>query len=443
MDQHNYNQKKRPPVKRKPPVRRKKNNAAVYLIIAAAVILSALCIILIVHHAKSTGTKNAGSSSGTKTTVSQTTSAAKASTATVLSTGDVLIHKEIFTNAKTSDGSYDFNYCFEYAKNTISAADYAVCNLEVTLADGTSGYSFYPFFQVPDSIVTALKNAGFDMCVTANNHSGDGGASGLTRTVKVTRAAGLATTGTKETASEKNYKVVDVNGIKIGMIDYTFAKITDDGRVSLNGNAAMSADESACINAFDYDRLDAFYSAMKTNIANMKKDGAEAVMLYIHWGTEYSTAQSEVQEQIAQKMCDLGVDVIIGGHPHVIEPVDVLTNSSGHKTVCLYSDGNLLSNQRTKYMSDKSGHTEDGIFFYTTFKKDTKGKVTLASVSYVPTWVNYYSKGGKTYHQIVPLSDLSDPSALGLGNTVNGAALAQASKDRTDALVAAGAKKFA
>lgn len=410
-----------------------------------------ICIVLIVviviaivaavrHTGKNSGTTAA--SGDTKTTTKVSAVVGKPATATIMSTGDIIPHKELVDNAKTSSGAYDFNYCFDYCKSTVQAADLSVCDFEYTLTDGSNGYSFYPCFQAPYSTVDAVKNAGFDVVITANNHAGDQGGSGIAETTGVIRKKGLKTVGTKLDTSEKNYRIVDVNGIKIGMCSYTFGTIADNGQAALNGGTPLSLEASAKINVFDYNHLDDFYAAMKTNISNMKADGAEAIMLYMHWGNEYQTTESSVQDEMAQKMCDLGADVIIGGHPHVIEPAKVLTSDNGHRMMCLYSDGNLLSNQRVKYMDDKSGHTEDGVFFYTTFTRDEDGNVTLSKVSYTPTWVNYYEKNGKTWHQIIPLNDLSSPASLGLNNTANGLAQAKASKARTDALLADGVAEY-
>lgn len=390
-----------------------------------------------------TGGKTSGK---TKTGQTTTTEAPKPTKATVLSTGDVLIHKRIYTNALKSDGTYDFNYCFDYIRDTVSKADLAVCNFEVTLGGSDLGYSAYPFFNCPDTIADALVSSGFDVALTANNHTGDTYASGMYRTLDVLKEAGLTTTGTTKAGTDKNYIVEDVNNIKIGIIDYTFSAISDDNRVSLNGNAYLSSDASACINAFDYDKLDSFYSEMKTNIANMKADGAEVIMLYIHWGTEYSLTPSAKQTEIAQKMCDLGVDVIVGGHPHVIQPIDVLTSDvSGKMTVCIYSVGNLLSNQRREFLGNSctTGHTEDGVFFYTEFTKDSSGNVKLTGVSYTPLYVNYYTSGSKTYHQVVPLAGdiASSASSLGLDKASGGVSDAEASKSRTDALLSSGLAK--
>ena len=125
----------------------------------------------------------------------------------------------------------------------------------------------------------------------------------------------------------------------------------------------------------------------------MENAGAEAIVLYIHWGVEYQTKQNKTQSTIAQKMCDLGVDVIVGGHPHVIQPMELLTSTEddNHKTICLYSTGNALSNQRKDLMTLNTGHTEDGIIFTFTFSKYSDGTVRVENADLLPTWVDKHT----------------------------------------------------
>ena len=176
----------------------------------------------------------------------------------------------------------------------------------------------------------------------------------------------------------------------------------------------------------------------------MKKKGADIIAVYVHWGEEYQLTQNAKQKEIAQGLCDLGVDVIIGGHPHVVQPMDLLTSTDGkHKTVCVYSMGNFLSNQRRNLMGLKTGHTEDGLIFEMTFSKYSDGTVMFDSVDAIPTWVHLYSEGGKKVHSIVPLEGNLDKKAekLGLNKSYDGLAQAKASKARTEALTNEGEKK--
>ena len=392
--------------------------------IIAAVALALIAIILLVIGLRSCGSldkKTDTAKENTAVVQQDGRVTGKPAKATILSSGDYLIHKMILDSVRTGSG-YDFDSIFTNVKDEITAADYAICNFEFTITE-TGNFSFYPHFKLPPETADALKNAGFDFLVTANNHSGDDREDGIYRTVKILRQKGFKTTGTFETPDEKKYSVVDVNGIKVGIVNYTFGTIDDQGRKALNGNYALDANASQCINVFQNEKLPQLYSELEQITADMKKDGAEAYIAYMHWGNEFQLQQTTTQQEIAQKLCDLGYNAIIGGHPHVIQPAAVLTGSNGNKTFCIYSTGNMVSNQRREYMSaSPNGYTEDAIFVYTTFERDNEGNVKLASVDYTPLWMN---KSGSSYKLEICKGD-------------NLTASQQSSKNRTDGLVAEG-----
>ena len=142
-------------------------------------------------------------------------------------------------------------------------------------------------------------------------------------------------------------------------------------------------DAKGLINYFDYDNLTGFYNEVSGYIDAMEAQGAQAVVMYIHWGEEYQLQANANQTTVAQGLCDLGIDVIVGGHPHVVQPVDLLSSTTDpdHKTVCLYSMGNAISNQRRHLMNLNTGHTEDGVLFSFTFAEYSDGTVRLDSVA--------------------------------------------------------------
>ena len=341
------------------------------------------------------------------------------STATILSIGDLLMHGQLITDAQQADGSYDFSYIFPYITPYVTAADYAAANLEVTLAGPSRPYQGYPMFNSPDAIVDAAKNAGFDMLLTANNHMYDSGEDGFLRTVRTIREKGLTALGTREEAEEPAYTVQDINGIKVGMVCYTYEQRPENyrsDRVYLNKNI-LSATCSALVNSFVGTELDPFYTEIGGILEQMRNDGAEATVMFIHWGVEYQLTQNAEQQQIAQKLCDLGFDVIVGGHPHVVQPVELLesTVDPEHRTVCLYSMGNAVSNQRQgELTSITTAHTEDGTMFSMTFSKYSDGTVYLEDVALIPTWVRAIDVNGNTVvrrsgtirrYEILPLDD--------------------------------------
>lgn len=327
------------------------------------------------------------------------------STATISAQGDLLMHKPVFDTCRKSDGSYDFESIFRYMKEYSAAYDYAVVNLETTFGGDDYPYQGNPTFNCPDPFADSIVDAGYDMLLTANNHCSDTTSSGIKRTLELVREKGLATLGTQLNDEEPKYSVVDVNGIKIGMLCYTYATgVTSDGRPSLNGLSPVS--ETGLVNYFMENNLSKFYSEVEEHLANMKEEGAEATILYIHWGIEYQLQENATQRTIAQNLCDLGIDVIVGGHPHVVEPVALLesTVDPGHKTVCIYSLGNAVSNQRTGISSlFPTGYTEDGALFSVTFEKYSDGSVYVAGADVLPTWVNMHSNNGSKEYNILPL----------------------------------------
>lgn len=330
------------------------------------------------------------------------------STATIVSTGDILMHKPVIdVNWSKESSGYDFESIFRYITEDVTAADYAVANLETTLAGTDNGYQYsgYPNFNCPDTIVDGAKNAGFDMLLNANNHSYDTSSVGMHRTIEIIRDRGLDHTGIVDKEEEKRYLVKEINGINIGMICYTYETDANADRVALNG-MPVKAEDKNLVNAFDYNALDTFYAELKGHLESMKADGAEGTIVYIHWGNEYQLMENETQQKIAQAICDMGVDVLIGGHPHVVQPMALLesTVDPNHKTVCLYSMGNAVSNQRQGNLTAiSSAHTEDGVLFSVTFSKYSDGTVYLESTDLLPIWVYRRSDGTGNEYNMLPL----------------------------------------
>ena len=372
------------------------------------------------------------------------------STATVLSTGDILMHSGVIATGKQEDGSYNFDSIFRYVNSYTQAADFSVANLETTLCGTDNGYRYSgnPKFNCPDAIVDSLKSAGFDLLLTANNHAADTSLVGFKRTLTTVREKGLETLGTYLSSDEQKWTIQEVNGIKIGMVCYTYSEgLSKNGYPVLNYNELA---EHGIVNSFTYDKLGDFYTEIGGYLEAMKQAGADTTLVYLHWGDEYKWKTGEGpnanQTAMAQKLCDLGVDVIVGGHPHVVQPVDLLTSStdSEHKTIVLYSMGNAVSNQRKEEMqkSDPTGHTEDGVLFCVTFSKYSDGSVYVDSTELIPTWVNMHSNSGTKEYNILPLEESTASQwQAQFGLTDNQLASAKASFDRTEALVLTGMEK--
>ena len=372
------------------------------------------------------------------------------STATVLSTGDILMHGKVINSGKQDDGSYNFDSIFQYVKSYSQAADFSVANLETTLCGTDNGYAYAgnPKFNCPDAIMDSLKGAGFDMLLTANNHADDTSLVGYKRTLNVVREKGLDTLGTYLSADERKWTIEEVNGIKIGMVCYTYSDgFSQNGYPLLNYN---EVGENGILNYFTYDKLSEFYTQLQGYLDEMKAAGAEATVVYLHWGEEYKWKTGEGpnanQTAMAQKLCDMGVDVIVGGHPHVVQPVDLLQSGTDaeHKTIVLYSMGNAVSNQRKEEMqqSEPTGHTEDGVLFCVTFAKYSDGSVFVDSAELIPTWVNMHANSGATEYNILPLEEATAAQwQAQFGLTDTQLANAKASFDRTQALTLTGMEK--
>lgn len=334
------------------------------------------------------------------------------STATIGATGDILLDLPIVNACQQEDGSYNFDPIFQYLRDYSMTVDYAVASLETTLAGTETGFRYSGFSRLnsPDEIVTSLRRAGFDMLLTANEHSYDTRHAGLLRTVEVIEESGLRALGTVSDARRPNYAIVDINGIKVGMLDYTYE--TDSPGVGyaigtyLNGLLVDKRD-AELINSFHPDKTEQFAKEIKATLKEMKNKGAEATIVFLHWGKEYSLKVTDSQQAIAQRLCDLGVDVIIGSHPHVLEPVELLSSTVNpeHKTVCLYSLGNAVSNQRFGGVARlNSAHMEDGSWATVTFSKYSDGKVYLDYVQLIPTWTIMRLTLDRVY-SILPLDE--------------------------------------
>ena len=327
-------------------------------------------------------------------------------TATIASQGDLLMHEPVFRTCRQGDGTYNYESIFRYVKDTVSSYDYALANLETTFGGDDFVYQGNPAFNCPDGLVDNVVEAGYDMLLTANNHCGDTMAAGVQRTLEKIREQGLTAIGTQLNDEEPKYAIVDVNGIKIGMVCYSWAFSYDGAKVSMNGLMAIPA--NGTINFFMNNNLPAFYEEVEAIMADMKDAGAEATMMQIHWGQEYQLTENATQNKIAQKLCDIGFDVIVGGHPHVVQPMELLesTVDPEHKTVCIYSVGNAVSNQRNGYIKDAPPYyTEDGALFEVTFEKYSDGKVYVAGTDVIPTWVNMHTTDGVKEYNILPLAD--------------------------------------
>lgn len=299
--------------------------------------------------------------------------------AELLFVGDAMQHQAQLDRAKEIGGDhYDYSGCFTYIAPEVTSADYAVCNLEVPLGGGPT-YSGYPCFSAPDSYAKALKDAGFDLFLTANNHCLDRRDKAARRTLTALDELGVDHIGTYHDAAQREKLVPfikDINGIRIGFLNYTY------------GTNGIEPTEGAEIALTEKGR-------MADEIRKTRDAGAEIVVVTIHWGVEYVLIQNKNQENIADFLINQGVDLIIGGHPHVIQPMKVVRNEKEDKDVLLvYSLGNFISNMKT-------ADTRGGALVRAVIERDENGKARFKEANY-DTLFSAKPDGGSSNFTVIP-----------------------------------------
>ncbi|MBG9550511.1 CapA family protein [Cytobacillus firmus] len=294
--------------------------------------------------------------------------------------GDILIHDWVYNDAKTKT-AYDFKPMFEHAKSLLSTPDLLLANQETILGGHEIGISSYPMFNSPQEVGNALIDAGVDIVSTANNHSLDKGVKGLGASLDYMDQIGLPHVGTSRTPSEQQtLKILGKNGIKVAYLSYTYGT---------NGIPVPSG-KDYLVNLIDE-------TAMKKEIKRAK-DGADVVVMSMHWGDEYQLQPTEEQKRLAETLVNEGVDIIFGHHPHVLQPMEWIDRKDGGRSLVVYSLGNFLSGQMRDY-KDIGGLATVEVTKYI----DQNGvDIKLSDPGFVPTYVS--NKQLKNY-RIVPLED--------------------------------------
>ena len=349
----------------------------------------------------------------------------------IVATGDILIHKEILdTQYNTENGQYDFTNNFQYIKEYLERADIAIGNLETTLA-GIENYGFsgYPSFNSPDSLADAMKDTGYDVVANMNNHCLDRDVTGYYRTRQTLVDKGFDVIGTRATTDDKRYIIKEAEGIKVGIISYGYT-MTAEGDVNGVNGIPISNELLPLMNYFHPNTIDSDLNNMKEQIDLMRADGAEVIIFYMHWGDEYELEPNDMQKQIAQFLADEKVDVIFGTHPHSLQPIDMIQSTDGTSdTAVIYSMGNFLSSQRTERIGNP--YTEDcEIVSIKIIKNMESNEITVDVPTYIPTWVNWYSKDGKLFYEVVPAT-INDAEYL----TEEGKTRVNESFDRTKSII--------
>lgn len=320
---------------------------------------------------------------------------------TINCVGDIMISNSQI-EAAGKDGDYDFDESFEYIKDDIKKANLSLFNLETTF--GGSPYSGSNKYSAPDELADSLKDAGFDVALTSNEHVLDMDKDGVERTIETLEDAGLKQTGSVKDADDKDYLIKKVKGVKVGIISYTQETSDSEGTRSLN-DSDMDDDERDMINSFSNSRMKEDKEDIKDSIKNAKEDGAKIIVCYFHWGDDKASEPDEDQKQLARIAARNGADVIFGSHPQVIQKQGTVKGKNGKKVPVFYSMGNFLSNQRES--DTGTAKTEQGMIAEVkiTYDKDNKS-VKAVKTGYVPTWVNKFwdDENSKNVFTVIPLS---------------------------------------
>lgn len=290
-------------------------------------------------------------------------------TFTLTAIGDIMCHNTQYIDAYNDEtGEYDFSYVFDDISLYTKTADICVGNLETTFAGEDVGYSSYPTFNTPDSLAYELKDIGVDVLSTAGNHALDKGFNGLSRTIDVLNDADISHLGTYKSKEEQDKTLIKyVKGIKIAFVNFTYGT---------NG-IPIPSDKPYCVNLIDK-------NLMKEQIDRAKEEEPNIIIACMHWGTEYKTTPSSTQEQLADFLFKNGVDIILGTHPHVLEPMEkrtvTLDDGSTKDGFVIYSLGNFIADQNAEY-------TRDSIILNIDITKHTDGKITIDNYEYVPIYM--------------------------------------------------------
>lgn len=295
--------------------------------------------------------------------------------------GDAMQHKAQISAAKINDG-YDYSLYFEKIKDKVKAADISVVNLEVTLAGPP--YTGYPTFGAPDEYGFALKDAGFNIFLTANNHCVDKRKKGLERTIMMLDSMKVKHTGTFTDSVKRDlyYPLMMIkNGIRIAMLNCTY------------GTNGIPVDNPNVVNMIDKKQI-------KKDIEAAKQMKADIIIANMHWGEEYKLKQNKEQESLAQFLIDNGVRLVIGNHPHVVQPLDIRRNADGEiDAVVVYSLGNLIS-------AMKPANTTGGMLLNIDISKEKNMPVRIDTCHYSLVWTHKTVKNGAfSEFQLLPVED--------------------------------------
>ena len=275
--------------------------------------------------------------------------------------GDNLMHMGIVTTGKQEDGSYNYDFLFEGIRDFLAEAEVKMINQETILGGNSLGFSGYPRFNSPTEVGDAIAGAGFNVVLQSSNHTADKGLEGILHCVEFWQqyprvmVAGIQGTNEKtdtavwaedvgESASQNGEKkqIIEIEDVTFAILNYTYAPNMGSFPKEYEGYMDMLCDYDEKSRVIDFTSL---REEVLQEIAQMDKV-ADFVVVCPHWGTEYTTTPSRYQKEFARQMTLAGADIIIGTHPHVVQPVEWVEAENGNKSLCYYSLGNYVSTQK-------------------------------------------------------------------------------------------------
>lgn len=337
----------------------------------------------------------------------------------LLFVGDLMQHQGQIDAARTARG-YDYSACFAYVKEVISQADFAVANLEVTF--GGKPYRGYPAFSAPDEYLTAIHDAGFNVLLTANNHCLDRGRKGLERTLRLIDSLHIPAAGTYTDIEDRRTRyplLLEKKGFRIALLNYTY------------GTNGIPVPSPAVVNLIDT-------TVIAQDIEKARQLHPDVLLACMHWGVEYQSLPGKEQQKLAQWLFAKGVDHIIGAHPHVVQPIEVHTDSlTRQKRLVAYSLGNFISNmsarrtdgglmlqmefvkngaekERTSLKGEKGRKEEEK-----KSREEEKSGAQLKKCEYYLVWTDRPIHSKKKNHQILPINFPADSLTVNSRNLLN------------------------
>lgn len=307
--------------------------------------------------------------------------------AKLIAVGDIMMHStQTRSGYDAKRQTYNFDSFFTPVKNILSQGDWVVGNLETPLAGkDAGGYTGYPLFNAPAQLADAAKKAGFNILTTANNHALDRGEKGVIRTIANLRDRQIQSTGTAASVAEASKPLIGTkNNISLAILAYTYGT---------NG-IPIPKGKDYLVSLIDEKKI-------VKDIAKARKQGADIVTISLHFGDEYQRQPNPQQKQLVENLLKAGADIILGSHPHVVQPYKIFKfpgkNGKTRKAVAIYSMGNFISGQNKDY-------TDLGVIFQVNIRKKFPEKTAeITGIKAHPTWVHRYTQNNQLKYRVVPL----------------------------------------